>query len=166
MLAMLLICVMCARQSVHAFSLKQINSVDSVGLLSNSFLVPPLAALLRSKVSELPPSQIATKAIETAAVGLEGYIITKLSNDYSCNEWDLMETQQLNSCRKERNGQYTRLTATSTEEVNENTYTDSKCATAPKSQKAIRLADCYFGISYVYSSVRVLPCSRPFAKMQ
>lgn len=167
MLAMLFVCAMCARQSVQAFSLKQKNSVDSAGVLSNTFLVPPpLATMLRSKASELPPSQVAIQAIKTAAANLEGYIHVKRSfSDLTCQNWDYFSTQQLNSCHKEEGGEYTRITATSTNEANQNTYTDSKCATTPKSQETIVLGDCTLGMSYAYSSTKVLTSSRPFLKV-
>jgi hypothetical protein len=165
MLTVLLVCAMCAGQSAEAISLRQ-KTPDSEGVLSNSLLIPPLASLLRSEVSELPPCQIATKAIETAAVGLEGYIVERISDAFTdCDLWRNAKSQKLNSCTKDSGGEYIRLTATSTDEATQSYYTDSECATTPKSLGTIRLGGCSsFGYSYVYSSTSAPPSTPPFVK--
>jgi hypothetical protein len=97
MLTVLLVYAMCAGQSVEAVSLRQKTPLDSEGVLSDSLLIPPLAAI-RSEVSELPSSQIASKAIDTAAAGLEGYIISRRSSVFECDLWTWAKSRQLNSC--------------------------------------------------------------------
>jgi hypothetical protein len=171
MLAAFLVCAMCAGQSVQADSLRQKTPIDSERVLSNSIFTPPLAALLRSAASALPPSQIASNAIDTAAVGLEGYLVARQSNSiFSCDLWTSATPQPLNTCVKDEestNGEYIRYTAASTEEATQSYYTDSKCATAPKRQGSISLGDCsLFGYSVVYSSTSAPPSTRPFAKVK
>lgn len=166
MLIPLLFCAMCCGQSVKAVSLGQTNSFESGGVLSESLLIPPLASLLRSGVSELPPSMIATTPNVTAAVALEGYIVERHAGFFSCNLWVSAKSQQLNSCSKGSNGEYIRLTATSTDQAIRSYYTDSKCATTPKSQGTIRLQACsIFGHTNVYSSTSAPPSPRPFVKI-
>jgi hypothetical protein len=169
MLTTILVCAMCAGLSVKAVSLRQKNSLGSKDVLSNSYLVPRLAALLESESSEMLSSQLATKAIKTAAIDLEGYIIERLSSDSSCNPWIYARSFHLNFCSKESTGEYTRMTATSAAEATRNYYTDSKCATKPKSYETITLGGCdtsgLLGQSYVYSTTSVPQSTLPFAKV-
>ena len=109
---------------------------------------------------------MATKAIETAAVNLEGYIIQQASSDSSCNPWFIAESQQLNFCYKDSTGEYARLTATSTAQATKSYYTDSKCATTPKSYETTALGGCSEnGESVVYSTTSTPQSTRPFAKI-
>lgn len=156
MLATILVCALCAGQSVKAVSLRQKNPSASEGVLSNS---------LESEPSEITSSQMATTAIATAAVYLEGYVILQYSSDSSCNSLIYAESQQLNVCSKESTEEYTRLTATSTAEATQSYYTDSKCATTPKSYATIALGGCSVtGKSLVYSTTSTPQSTRPFAK--
>lgn len=172
MLIPLLFCAMCSGQSVKAVSLGQTNSFESGGVLSESQLIPPLASLLRSRVSELPPvsdvppSKIANTLNVTIAVALKGYIVERHAGFFSCNLWVSAKSQQLNSCSKGSNGEYIRLTATSTDQAIRSFYTDSECATTPKSQGTIRLQACsIFGHTNVYSATSAPPSPRPFVKI-
>jgi hypothetical protein len=166
MLTTILVCAMCAVQSVKAVSLRQKNPFASEGVLSNSLLLPRFAAFLESEPSEIPSSQMATKAIETAAVNLEGYIIQQVSSDSSCNPWYIAQSQQLNFCSKESTGEYARLTATSTAEATLSYFTDSKCATTPTSYETFPLGGCgEDGVSFVYSTTSTPQSTRPFAKL-
>ena len=168
MLTTILFCAMCAGQSVKAVSLRQKNPFASEGVLSNSLLIPRFAAFLESEPSEISSSQMATKAIETAAVNLEGYIIQQASSDSSCSSLFIAQSQQLNFCSKESTGEYTRLTATSTAEATQSYYTDSKCATTPTSYETKALGGCsVYGesfVSFVYSTTSTPQSTRPFAK--
>ena len=169
MLTTILVCAMCAGQSVKAVSLRQKNPFASEGVLSNSLLISRFAAFLESEPSEIPSSQMATTAIETAAVNLEGYIIQRFSSDSSCNSLYIAQSHQLNFCSKESTGEYTRLTATSTAEATKSYYTDSKCATTPKSYATTALGGCsVYGQSFesfVYSTTSTPQSTRPFAKI-
>ena len=186
---MLLACALCVGQSVEAVSLRQKSRLDSEGALSDSSVLPPLAALLKSKLSEMPPtttSLAAVTAVPTTtpstapsaaltttpsaaltavptnvAVGLSGYISRQISGNPSCT-WEIAQSLQLNYCTKEPNV-YTRLTATSTTEATQFTYTDSKCATTPKSYETIPLGICSGGQRYVYSPTKTPESTRPFA---
>lgn len=166
MLTVLLLCAVCAGQSTKAVSLRQKKSSESERVLSDSLLTPPLAVFFRSEVPKLPPSQVAAKAIETAAVVLEGYVVTRYASTFSCDLWWAAESQRLNLCTKGSDGLYSSLTATSTDEATKREYTDSKCATTPKSVAAIKFESCdLLGISVIYSSTSAPPSSRPFAKI-
>lgn len=181
MLTMLLVCALCAGKSVEAFSLKQKGLMDSEGVLSGSSVLRPLAALSKSKLSERRTSQSMTEAtaaptaarIPSAAptavptavtTGLSGYIILQLSGDSSCT-WEAATSQQLNYCTMESDGEYTRLTATSTAEVTQTTYTDSKCATKPTSYETITLGTCILGHKFVYSPTKTPESTRPFVQV-
>jgi hypothetical protein len=165
MLTMLLVCAMCAGQSVKALSLRQKNHLHLDGGLSSLLLIPPVAASLKGKLSEMPMSKMAAEAIDPTAVNLEGYIIQRVSSDSSCNSWEIARLLQLNiGCTKTSYAEYFRFTATSTSEATLSFYTDSKCATTPTSYETITMGDCVLGMSYVYSSMKNAPQSnRPFA---
>ena len=107
----------------------------------------------------------ALTAVPTAvAVGLSGYIISQISGDSSCT-WEVAQSQQLNYCVKDSNGEYTLLTAMSTAEATQVTYSDSKCVTKPISYTTIPLGSCSDGQRYVYSSTKTPQSTRPFAEV-
>jgi hypothetical protein len=164
MLTIILVCAMCARQSVSAISLRQKNPFDLEGVLSDPLLIPPLAASLKSELSEMPTSKMATEAIDPAAVDLEGYIMIQTGGDSSCNSWEIAEPFSLNLCYKRSDEEYTRYTATSTAQATQSTYTDSKCEITLISAVTLSLGGCDLGKRYVYSSTRVPQSTRPFAK--
>jgi hypothetical protein len=164
MLTMLLVCAMCARQSVSAISLRERTTSDLEGVLSDSLPIPPLAASLKSELSEMPASKMTTEAIDPAAVNLEGYIMEQSGGDPSCNSWEIAQPFPLNLCYKTSDGEYTRYTATSTAQATHSTYTDSKCEMSLISAVTLSLGGCDLGKRYVYSSTRVPQSTRPFAK--
>jgi hypothetical protein len=160
MLTVLLLCAMCASHSVSAVSLRQNDPSDS----EEAWRVT--SQLEGSSLADLPTSKMTTSAIERAAADLSGYYVQRNGTDLSCEIWDTVTFQPLNTCfRGSSDAEYLRITASSTTLGNMTYFVDSKCATVPIRSQPIPLGVCKKGFVSAYSYTNAPQTTRPYVKL-
>jgi hypothetical protein len=160
MLTVLLLCAMCASHCVSAVSLRQIHPFDS----EEAWRVTP--QLEESSLTDLPISKMTTRAIELAAADLSGYYVQRNGTDLSCEIWDTVTFQPLNTCfRGSSDAEYLRITASSTTRGNMTYFSDSKCATVPIRSHPIPFGVCKKGFVNAYSTTNAPQTTRPYVKL-